>query len=145
MFHVCVRRPVAAVGVLVALTSVAACGAQGAAGALPTASESAAGHVLSPAASSPSSTGTAAPAVQQALAAYRAAFADWVAVESVPSKSDYQSPVLAHHMAGQALSSATESIYVNTSVKGAVSKGVPVLHPAIGELVPAGSPTQVVV
>lgn len=141
-----VGRQGAAVGALVvALASVAACGSGGGAGALPAASGGAAAAASSPAASSPSATGASASAAAQALAVYRAAFADWVAVESVPSKSDYQNPVLAHHMSGQALSSATESIYVNTSVKGAVSKGVPVLNPAIGELVPAGSPTQVVV
>ncbi len=143
-----VRRRVAAVSVLcVALASVAACASGGGAGALPAAS----GGTAAPASASTNSappTGTSAQATdaaRQALAAYRAAFADWVAVESVPSKSDYQSPVLARHMAGQALSSATESIYLNTSVKGAVSKGVPVLNPAIGQLVPASAPAQVVV
>jgi predicted small lipoprotein YifL len=145
MFHLCVKRPVAAVGVLVALTSVAACGAQGGAAALPAASKSAAGHVLSPASSSPSTTSTAAPAVQQALAAYRAAFADWASVETMPGKLDYQSPVLARHLSGQALSVVTRSVYVNTAVKGAVAKGTPLLHPTVGEVTPANDPTQVVV
>lgn len=76
---------------------------------------------------------------------YRAAFADWVTVVSVPSKSDYQNPVLADHMAGQALSSVTSQVYVDTNVKGAVSKGSPVLHPTAGETVPTNDPTQVVV
>jgi hypothetical protein len=142
-----VRRRVAAVGVLcVALASVAACGSGGA-GALPAASGGSAVPVPASTNSAPPSgtSAQAAGAARAALAAYRAAFADWVAVESVPSTSDYQSPVLTRHMSGQALSSATESIYLNTSVKGAVSKGVPVLNPAIGQLVPAAAPTQVVV
>ncbi|MEY9861352.1 transcription elongation factor [Catenulispora sp. GAS73] len=92
--------------------------------------------------SAPSPTSTlAAKATQDALSAYRAAYADWVAAAAT---SNYQDPALAHHMSGQALSYVTGAMYVNKT-KGAVSKGAPALNPTIGQLVPAANPTQVVV
>jgi hypothetical protein len=48
-------------------------------------------------------------------------------------------------MSGQALSTVTNAVYVDTDVKGAVAKGAPILHPTVGKLVPANDPTQVVV
>ncbi|HEV2637208.1 MAG TPA: hypothetical protein VGX23_18790 [Actinocrinis sp.] len=143
-------RAAASVVVVAVLASVAACGSQGTGvgaqsvkgSSMPAAASSASGT------SSPSAAGTsaqAAEAVQQALAAYRGAFAAWVSVASVASKSDYQSPVLAEHMSGQALSSVTGQVFIDTSTDGAVSRGAPVLHPTVGELVPADSPAQVVV
>ena len=148
MVHVRMRRR-AAVGVCsaVLLASVAACGSQSGPAALPSVPGTAS-TATAMSTASPSTSGTspqAAAAVQQALAAYRAAFADWVAVTSVASKADYQNPRLDDHMTGQALSQASSTIYVNTNVDQTVSKGAPVLHPTVGELIPANDPTQVVV
>lgn len=147
MSHARMRRRVAAAGVFAAaLTSVAACSSQGGATALP--SGSGTFPAPSSASSTPSPTGTSAETAkvtQQALTAYRAAFADWTAVESVAGKADYQNPRLADHMTGQALQQATGTVYVDTNVDQAVSKGSPVLHPTVGELIPTNNPTQVVV
>lgn len=149
MIHVRMRRR-AAVGLSAAvlLASVAACSGQSSPAALPSAPSSSATTTALPSTAAPSASGTsvqAAAAVQQALAAYRAAFADWVAVTSVASKADYQNPRLDDHMTGQALSQASSTIYVDTNVDQAVSKGAPVLHPTVGQLIPANDPTQVVV
>jgi predicted small lipoprotein YifL len=146
MVHVRMRRAAIGLSAAALLASVTACGGQSGPAALPTAvSGGATSSPPSTAAPSTSGTSPQAAAEQQALAAYRAAFADWVAVTSVASKSDYQNPRLADHMTGQALSQASSTIYVNTSVDQTVSKGAPVLHPTVGELIPANNPTQVVV
>jgi hypothetical protein len=141
------RGPAAAIIAAAVLTSVTACGGQGRSSALPSNSAGSMAPVAGLGASATALDGTAdqAPAVQRALAAYRAAFADWAAISAVPNKSDYQNPQLADHMSGQALEAVTGSIYVNTDVDQAISKGAPVLHPTVAELVPANGPTEVVV
>lgn len=93
----------------------------------------------------PSAAPSQAAKAAEALAAYRGAFADWETVARSSAQNSYQSPVLADHMSGQALSSVTGQIYVNTDVDHSVSKGAPLLHPTISELVPADDPTQVVI
>jgi hypothetical protein len=148
MSHAHMRRRIAAAGVVAAaLASVVGCGSQSGAIGLP--SGSGASPTPSSASSTPSPTGTAAEAAkaaQQALTAYRAAFADWTAVESVANKADYQNPQLANHLTGAALSSVTSAVYINTNVKGGVTHGQPVLlDPTVGAMTPAGDPTQVVV
>lgn len=147
MVHVRMRRITIGLSSAALLASVAACGGQSGPAALPTAGSGGATSAL-PSSNPPSTSSTspqAAAAVQQALIAYRAAFADWAAVTSVASKADYQNPRLDDHMTGQALSQASSTIYVDTNVDQAVSKGAPVLHPTVGELIPANSPTQIVV
>lgn len=145
------RRAAASAAVVAMLASAAACGSQSAGtGALanPTGLPTPTSVASGSAALSPSATGTSAQAAEaaaHALDAYRGAFAAWVAVASVPSKADYQNPVLAEHMSGQALSSVTGQVFIDTSTEGGVSHGNPVLHPTIGELIPADAPTQVVV
>lgn len=143
MLHVRLRRRVAAGFTAAALlASVAACGGQSGPAALPAASGA------TPTTAASATTGDApqaTAAVKQAVAAYRAAFADWAAVTAVASKADYQNPRLADHMTGQALSQASSTIYVDTNVDQAVSKGSPILHPTVGELIPTNNPTQVVV
>ena len=86
-------------------------------------------------------TAQAAQAEKDALAAYRAAYADWRAAAAT---SNYRDPVLAHHMSGQALSYVTRSLRV-FQVEGSVAKGAPVLHPRVGQAVPAGDPSEVVI
>lgn len=147
MVQVRMRHAAVGLGVIALLASATACGSQSGPSELPTASSG--GATTAPLGSAaPSASGMssqAAAAQQQALAAYRAAFADWTAVTSVASRADYQNPRLADHMTGQALSQASSTIYVDTNVDQAVSKGAPVLHPTMGELIPANNPTQVVV
>lgn len=144
MTHVRLRRGAAA-GFTAAtlLASVAACGGQSGPAALPAASG---GTTTTAASASPSSSSQATAAVKQALAAYRAAFADWASVEAISSKADYQNPRLADHLTGAALSYVTGAVYVNTNVKAGVTHGQPVLlHPIADHVIPANDPTQVVV
>lgn len=146
-----IRNRLAAASVAAGVViSSAACGGGGTSDAKSPSASSPSGAdltaALSPstsaASTSPSSSSTqAGQAGQDALAAYHAAFADWVAAAAT---SNYQDPVLAHHMSGQALSYVTRSMYINLT-KGAVSKGAPVLNPTVGQLVPANDPTEVVV
>jgi hypothetical protein len=145
-------RSARAAGVAIAsaavLASVAACGSQNSGGALPSASGGSTVSGSAPLTSSPTVAATssqASTAIAQALTSYRAAFADWAAVTAVANKADYQNPRLADHMSGQALETVTQSVYVNTNVDQAITKGAPVLHPSVGEVVPANDPTQVVV
>jgi predicted small lipoprotein YifL len=150
MIHVRMRRRAAVgLGAAVLLASVAACGGQSGPAALPSASADSATTTAPPSTAAPSVSGTsaqAAAAVQQALAAYRAAFADWTAVEAIPSKADYQNPQLADHLTGAAFSYVTGAVYVNTNVDGAVAHGKPVLlNPTVGQMVPASKPTQVLI
>jgi hypothetical protein len=138
----------AAIASAAILASVAACGSQGSSSALPSASGSSPLSGSASVAASPAVTTTSAQAsaaIARALTAYRAAFADWAAVTAVADKADYQNPRLADHMSGQALETVTQSVYVNTNVDQAITKGAPVLHPSFGEVVPANDPTQVVV
>jgi hypothetical protein len=137
------KRVAAAGALATAATMLAACGSQGGTQTLPTSGSTSAS--TSPPASPAVSSSQAAAAAQQALATYRAAFADWVAVESVPGKMDYHDARLDDHLSGQALDMVVKAVYVNTNVDGGVTKGAPVLNPTIGELVPANAPTQVVI
>lgn len=148
MTHARIRRRVAAAVLAAVAAPVAACGGHGGAAALPAGSTAVVTSPSATSSSSPSATAAsdqAGEAARQALAAYRAAFADWAAVSAVPNTADYQSPRLADHLSGQALETVTGSVYVNTNVDQAISKGAPVLHPSVGEVVPANDPNQVVV
>lgn len=148
------NRNMAAAAVLVAgaIVSAAGCAGSGdkaAAGSAPASSSPSAAAPASSGSPTPSGSATApsasspqaAQAGQDALAAYRAAYADWVAVGAT---SNYQDPVLTHHMSGQALSYVSGTLRVD-QVQGSVSKGAPVLHPTIGQLIPTSDPTQVVI
>jgi hypothetical protein len=150
-FSIMQRRAAVSAAVVAVLALVAACGSQGAGAgalALPTGSATPSGAGSASATSSPTATSTGAQASEataQALAAYRAAFAAWAALVAVADPHDYQSPVLAEHMSGQALSTVTGQVFIDINTRGAVSKGVPVLHPTVGQLIPANNPTQVIV
>lgn len=143
------RRVMLAISALAIVVSVAACGSRSEAGAPPlTAGAPTSPEPLSTA-SSPAPTVTSGQAealAQKALSVYRAAFADWSAVEAIPDKDDYHNPRLADHLTGAALSYVTGAVYVNTSVKGAVARGNPVLlHPTVGQMTPVVNPTQILV
>jgi hypothetical protein len=143
MVHVRMRHAAIGLGAAALLASVGACGGRSGPAALPAVSGGAAS--APPVAPSASSASPQA-AAQHALAAYRAAFADWAAVEAVPGKADYQSPRLADHLTGAALSYVTGAVYVNTNVDGAVAHGEPVLlNPTVGQSIPASNPTQVLI
>lgn len=146
------RRVAMLVGAAVMLGSLAACGSghSSTSGAAPLggASGSAGSSSVpgsSSATSAPSGAGSlssaAVQAQQDALAAYRAAYADWV---TAGATSNYRNPVLLNHMSGQALSYVSGVLRVD-QVQGTVGKGAPVLHPTIGQLVPENDPTQVVI
>ncbi|WP_344662333.1 hypothetical protein [Catenulispora subtropica] len=146
------RRAAMLVGAALTLSSLAACGGGGGGstpGAAPLSGTSGSASASSsstsaPATSAPSNSGTpaeAAQAGQDAVAAYRAAFADW---QTAGATSNYQDPVLTHHMSGQALSYVSGALRVD-QVQGSVSKGAPVLHPTIGQLIPPNDPTEVVI
>lgn len=145
-------RAVAALLAAGVIVSAAGCGGSGGKGAAGSAqagsspSGSTSSSSVSPAPSgsataSGASSAQAAQAGQDALAAYRAAYADWVAAAAT---SNYRDPVLTQHLSGQALSYVSSALRVD-QVQGSVSKGAPVLHPTIGQLVPADAPTQVVI
>lgn len=73
-----------------------------------------------------------------ALAAYRAMWADMVTASRT---SDYQSPLMAEHASGDALSVLVQGL-AKDQQEGIVTKGEPVLHPQVTSLTPAGDPTQ---
>lgn len=146
------NRALAATAAAGMILSAAACGSSsGKSSAQPTPSNA---HVASgsdspsssasgtaPSGSAGSPTGSPDSAAQAAVASYRAAFVDW---QTAGATSDYQSPVLADHMSGDALSFVTRTMYINKT-KGAVTKGRPELSPTVGQMVPANAPTQIVI
>jgi hypothetical protein len=144
------RRVAMLVGATLTWGSLAACGGghsssasgalSGASGSTPTSGAS----VSSSSTPAPSSSGSSAQvtqASQDALAAYRAAYADWV---DAAKTSNYQDLALEHHMSGQALSYVSGSLRVH-QVQGSVAKGEPVLRPTVGQMLPAADPTEVVI
>ena len=99
-----------------------------------------------PAASLSAVNPSTAAADAQALAAYRAAFADWTAVEAPASKADYQNPRLNNHLSGDAYTQVYNDVFVNTNVNGVSVRGAPVLlHPNVVNSTPSGNPFQVLV
>lgn len=106
--------------------------AAGALAALMVAAGCASSSLGRPAASPPPTTASAAspspssPA-QQALAAYRAMWADVVAASAT---SDYQATDLTDHLAGQALVTLTENMAV-LQAHGIIALGSPTLHPNV--------------
>jgi hypothetical protein len=65
----------------------------------------------------------------------------WADMVTASSTSDYQSPLLSQNASGNALSVLVQGLATNQQ-QGIVTKGVPVLHPVVTSLFPAGSPTQ---
>ena len=73
-----------------------------------------------------------------AVAAYNAMWQDMAAAALT---ADYQSPQLAQHAAGNALSLLVRGLYTNLRM-GIVVKGQPVTHPTITDFKPTSEPTS---
>lgn len=117
------------------LTALAACSGHGASTAPATTAPT-----------PPAVTPSTAAADAQALAAYRAAFANWTAVEAPASKADYQNPRLNNHLSGDAYTQIYNDVFINTNVNGVSVRGAPVLlHPNVVNSTPSGNPFQVLV
>jgi len=76
-----------------------------------------------------------------AIGAYDAMWQDMAAAART---ADYQSPRLAQHAAGDALSLLTRGVYTNR-VRGVVVKGQPVTHPTVTSLKPSTEPTTAII
>jgi hypothetical protein len=85
-----------------------------------------------------STTNAASLAGTQAVTAYKAMWQDMVAASET---ADYQSPRLAEHAVGDALSLLVRGVYANKA-HGVVVKGVPVTHPTVIGVTPAVNPTS---
>lgn len=68
----------------------------------------------------------------------------WADEVAAAATADYQSPLLARHAAGAALSLLVRGLYTYRQ-KGLVAKGQPVTHPQVTSLSPAADPTQATV
>lgn len=80
-------------------------------------------------------------AKQEALAAYRAMWQDFV---TAGKTSDWQSPQLAQHATGIALQNLSRGLYADHQ-NGVVSKGEPVLQPAVSSVEPTTDPKTVMI
>jgi hypothetical protein len=78
---------------------------------------------------------------EEALAAYRGMWADFVAAGMT---SDWQSPDLGQHATGVALTNLSRGLYAD-SANGLVTRGEPLLSPEVVSAEPAGDPVRVVV
>ncbi|WP_194909575.1 hypothetical protein [Catenulispora rubra] len=138
-------RALAAVVAAAAIVSAAGCSS----GAKTTGASAPGGSGSSSASGSASTnaqTATSAPSGAdslgpQAQAAYRGMWSD---VIGVLAKSNYQDPVLTHHLSGAALSYWVKAIYIDQR-NAAVGQGQPTLqHPTVTRIVGTGASAQVV-
>jgi hypothetical protein len=100
--------------------------------------------------SSPSTTGTAPPTSttptkasvsDQVIAAYRTMWADLVVAAET---SDFQSPLLARHATGDALTLLVQGL-ARDRLHDIVTRGVTAHHPAVTSMSPAPDPTRATV
>jgi len=82
-----------------------------------------------------------ATARKEAVAAYNAMWAD---MASAARTADYQSPRLARHADGDALSQLSRGLYANKQ-HGIVAKGNPVTNPTVTSVTPSATPTSVAI
>ncbi len=75
------------------------------------------------------------------LGAYRAMWTDLV---NAARTSDFQSPLLSHHAAGEAISLFVQGLAWDR-LHGIVTRGEPVLQPQVTALSPSGAPTSATV
>src|SRR5450755_1572952 len=79
-----------------------------------------------------------ADAAAQALSAYRIMWADLV---TAAQTSDFQSPLLAQHATGEALTLLVQGL-ARDQLHGIVTRGTTVHHPQVTSRTPAGNPTE---
>lgn len=80
-------------------------------------------------------------AKQDALAAYRGMWQDFV---EAGTTSDWQSPKLAQHATGLALTNLSRGLYAD-HYNGLITKGQPLLNPSVSSAEPAGDPVKIIV
>jgi hypothetical protein len=68
----------------------------------------------------------------------------WADMASAARTADYQSPRLARHAAGDALSQLSRGLYANKQ-HGIVAKGDPLTNPTVTSVTPTTSPTAVAI
>ncbi|WP_231648475.1 hypothetical protein [Saccharothrix sp. NRRL B-16348] len=125
---------------LVILIAVAACSAPGSGtSAGPGEPVSVDASVLLEASSLPSD--PAGEAGRLATDAYRGM---WLSFAEAATTSDWQSPKLGEFATGTALNTLTRGLY-GDRYKGVVSRGRPVLNPAVSSSEPVGAPTRIIV
>jgi hypothetical protein len=90
---------------------------------------------------SPSANSPVDQAKQDALAAYRGMWQDFVVAGRT---SDWQSSALGDHATGLALQNLSKGLY-SDHYKGLVTKGEPILNPSVSSAEPADAPTKIVV
>lgn len=90
---------------------------------------------------SPSTVSASDAAQQQATAAY---LAMWQDVAVVAETSDWQSPRLGQHAAGDALLTISRAMYAD-HYNGLVTKGRPVDHPRVTSMDPPSAPTTIMI
>jgi hypothetical protein len=127
------RSRLAAVAVMTVAVAISACGS--AATSSPTTASTAG------TASVASTTQTRAVASKEVIAAYRTMWADLV---TAAVTSDFQSPLLAQHATGDALTLLVQGL-ARDQLHGIVTRGVTVHHPAVTSLSPTSDPTHAMV
>jgi hypothetical protein len=80
-------------------------------------------------------------AKREALTAYRAMWQDFIAAGTT---SDWQSSRLAQHATGTALQNLSRGLYADHQ-NGVVTRGEPILQPAVSSVEPATDPKKVVI
>lgn len=80
-------------------------------------------------------------AKQEALEAYKGMWQDFVAAGVT---SDWQSPRLAQHATGVALTNLSRGLYAD-QVNGLVTKGAPTLSPTVSSIDPPNDPKKIIV
>ncbi len=100
-----------------------------------------AGTSPSTTAPSTSTTQTEATVSRRVIDAYRAMWADLVVAAET---SDFQSPLLAQHATGDALTLLVQGL-ARDQLHGIVTEGVTVHHPAVTSLSPTSDPTRATV
>lgn len=124
----------AGVVVVSAALALGACGG-GSTGPSPTVAPDAA------AAQTPSTAQTKTAVSNQVIGAYRTMWSDLV---TAAETSDFQSPLLAQHATGDALTLLVQGL-ARDQLHGIVTRGVTVHHPTVTSLSPASDPTHAVV
>lgn len=135
-------RPVGvAVGSLAVATVIAGCGGQGAG---PSTSANEHTPSTAPGASSSANSKPPSNAEMAGLLASTAYLGMWQDMAKAATTSDWESPALAHHATGEALSTISRGLYAD-HLNGLVAKGQPTDHPIVKSVDPPAAPTTVMI